>query len=419
MSAGGTRGTRGVRGPRSLGVARRGPVRGSRARPLALSLALLGALACSATGAVAPDLTDLDHTDDLDPGTPRLVIAGGALSSATAEVWRAFVEARHGSGPLCVLPTASGNPEASGASAAETLRAHAPEAEVRVLLLTVDNAGLATQAAFSEELRRCSGYWFTGGSQSRITRTFRPNDIATKAWQTLVDRHAQGAVIGGSSAGAAMMSSVMIAGGSSRDAIDHGLASSDDDPGVDIQPGMHLFDAGVIDQHFLARGRIGRLLVTVLEHPEVQVGFGIDENTALVVEADSAHVLGASGVVIVDGRNAASSGGNLHIWLAGQGDRFSLADLVPRVDPDKARLAPSNAVPPAPHDLFDRWVFLHWLDDFARTSSDRFTVDAGNGATLEWAKSPGFSAHSVHPSRGPDDTPAGLSLGRLGVRLQR
>lgn len=382
-----------------------------------VTLAALVTLACSASAATAPHLS---ATDPLAPRSPRLVIAGGALSAETAAVWQAFVEARHGSGPLCVLPTASGNPERSGASAAATLRRYTHEVNVRVLPLTTESAGLATQPGFAEELRACSGYWFVGGSQSRITDVFLPGGLETMAWQALHDRHAQGAVIGGSSAGAAMMSSLMIAGGSSREALDHGVATSPDGPGIDVRAGMRLFDAGVLDQHFLARGRIGRLLVTVLDHPEIAVGFGIDENTALVVEGDSVRVLGESGVIIVDGRAASGRGDEaLHVWLAGSGDHFTLEQLTPTAASHKTSIPADGSAVAAPDDLFARWVFLEALVALARSSVTEVSWDAGNGASVAVTKAARFSAQQAQTNGGPEGTPAGLSLGPLEVRVQR
>ncbi|MEJ2204672.1 MAG: Type 1 glutamine amidotransferase-like domain-containing protein [Gemmatimonadota bacterium] len=111
---------------------------------------------------------------------------------------------------------------------------------------------------------------------------FLPGGDTTAAYQTLWRRWQEGAVVAGSSAGAAMMSRIMIAGGSSAEAVTHGVAPDGEGEGVVIRSGMGFLPHAIVDQHFLARGRIGRLLVAVLATDSLPLGLGIDENTALV-----------------------------------------------------------------------------------------------------------------------------------------
>jgi cyanophycinase len=109
-------------------------------------------------------------------------------------------------------------------------------------------------------------------------------------------------MVGGTSAGAAIMSDPMIAGGSTTTAIARGVRRSaietdeDDDGaagGVSITPGIGFLASAIIDQHFLARGRIGRLVAAVLDLDEFDIGFGVDEDTGLVIDDDVAYVVGA------------------------------------------------------------------------------------------------------------------------------
>jgi cyanophycinase len=104
-------------------------------------------------------------------------------------------------------------------------------------------------------------------------------------------RYAEGIVVGGTSAGAAMMPDVMIIEG-----------DSETNPRIEIvemEPGMGFLPGVVIDQHFLQRGRIGRLLSAVTQQPVV-LGFGIDENTAVVVNNNQFEVVGEGAVTVVD-----------------------------------------------------------------------------------------------------------------------
>ncbi len=111
-----------------------------------------------------------------------------------------------------------------------------------------------------------------------------------------------GAVVSGSSAGAAIMTDPMIGGGSSAGALQEGVRAEGEGEGVVLEKGLGLLETAFVDQHFLARGRWARLLVAVLATDSFDLGMGIDENTALVVEGDSAWVVGASGVVFFDTR---------------------------------------------------------------------------------------------------------------------
>lgn len=100
-----------------------------------------------------------------------------------------------------------------------------------------------------------------------------------------------GIVIGGTSAGAAMMPDMMIIEG-----------DSETNPRVDVVamgPGMGFLPGVVIDQHFAQRGRLGRLVSALLLQPAV-LGFGIDENTAIVVTGDEFEVIGESAVTVID-----------------------------------------------------------------------------------------------------------------------
>ena len=119
---------------------------------------------------------------------------------------------------------------------------------------------------------------------------------------------ARGGVVGGTSAGAAIQSKVMIAGGQTEPRMATGL---------DLLPGA------IIDQHFLARKRHDRLVAAVTKHPEC-VGFGIDEGTALVVRGRRLEVLGNSTVTVI---LAASNGRPLREFQLKSGERHDLTML--------------------------------------------------------------------------------------------
>ena len=102
------------------------------------------------------------------------------------------------------------------------------------------------------------------------------------------------------SGGAAALSPLMIAGGSSEEALRYGVASDDSHPGLLVEPGLGLFDAGILDQNLVGAHRLGRLIVACAEEA-VPLGFGLCEEAGLVVEPDRRmRVIGGQGVVVVE-----------------------------------------------------------------------------------------------------------------------
>ena len=96
-----------------------------------------------------------------------------------------------------------------------------------------------------------------------------------------------------------MMSQPMILGGTSIEAVVHGVTDDPERPGLLMGTGLGFFPFGMVDQHFIKRGRLGRLVVA-MAGAGVRRGFGIDENTALLVEGAAARVCGEYGVMVID-----------------------------------------------------------------------------------------------------------------------
>jgi len=359
-----------------------------------------------------------DHDEGaVVPG--RLVIVGGALQSDNAAVYSAVLEARHGSGPLCVIPTASSDPSEAIEGAVATLTQYGGIGSAKGVLLSTDEPERARDPAVASELTECSGFYFTGGSQSRILDVFLPEGDTTEAYRALWQRWREGAVVAGSSAGAAMMSRVMISGGSSEEAVNLGVADAQDADGVRLRPGMGFFEP-ILDQHFLARGRIGRLIVAVIDEAAPQIGLGIDENTALVVDGESAVVVGASGVVLVDGRASQTLGPNrasgLTVSLIGAGDTVDLNSLEIRRAGGKTVLPVDETTLELPEDPFARWAFLHLMRDLAASPATEASFDLA-GVTLRIVEAVDFSVAGSGTSGGVEGAPPGLSAGPFLVDL--
>ena len=95
------------------------------------------------------------------------------------------------------------------------------------------------------------------------------------------------------------MSHPMLLGGTSLEAMVHGVTDDPEEPGILIGDGLGFFPFGFVDQHFIKRGRLGRLVVA-MANTRHKRGFGIDENTALIVEEGIGRVVGEYGVFFVD-----------------------------------------------------------------------------------------------------------------------
>jgi cyanophycinase len=156
-------------------------------------------------------------------------------------------------------------------------------------VLDVTNRQEANSAATYEAVAGASGIFFTGGDQLRITSLLG----GTRCDEALHDAYRAGAVIAGTSAGASAMSETMIVEGEDAEAPQRNI--------VQMAPGMGLIREVVIDQHFAQRGRLGRLLTAVAQHPYM-LGVGIDEDTAIVVLPDDIfEVIGSKAVTVIDG----------------------------------------------------------------------------------------------------------------------
>ncbi|MEG4517437.1 MULTISPECIES: cyanophycinase [unclassified Microcoleus] len=145
----------------------------------------------------------------------------------------------------------------------------------------------ASDPDYLEAIEQATGIFFTGGDQARIISCLKD----TKLDAAMHKRFSEGIIIGGTSAGAAMMPDMMIIEG-----------DSETNPRVDVVamgPGMGFLPGVVIDQHFAQRGRLGRLVSALLLQPAV-LGFGIDENTAILVSGDELEVIGESAVTVID-----------------------------------------------------------------------------------------------------------------------
>ncbi|MEM9294755.1 MAG: cyanophycinase [Planctomycetota bacterium] len=309
-------------------------------------------LACVATA------VGLGFLATAEAGT--LVVAGGRLSPEHEAVYRATLDDRLTTGPLGVVPLASGVPERSGPLTVQDFRQYVDDPGLVFDTEVVhDDPAYAGSAECAAVFASCGALWFTGGDQSRITANLRPAAGDTPGFRAVHELIERGGVVGGTSAGAAMMSRWMLTGGSSADAMLLGARPGVDVPGVGYAQGMDLFPYGVIDQHFLRRGRFGRLL-TACGQLEQDFGFGVSENRAMRVDlaAHTARVIGDDGLTLLDLRLAEREGhgwSNVRLSILSDGDVVGLRDGGVDIDPRRGPLATAGSADVPPVSFPEMW----------------------------------------------------------------
>ena len=254
------------------------------------ALALHG-LACATAAPPAADSRPKGHL---------LIVGGGPIPDSLLE---RFVTLSGGPGRarIIVFPMASEDPDA-GLEISEDFRKLGASAE-RVVLT---HAQADTPEA-AQHLDGITGIWFGGGDQARLTAAL----LHTPVQAAILARYRNGAVVGGTSAGAAVMSTPMITGDERRPGGDRPPAKDSSDAFMTIArdnvvtvEGFGLLPGAIVDQHFVRRRRNNRLLSLVLENPTL-VGVGIDESTAIEVGPQGPwKVLGESVAVVYDARQA-------------------------------------------------------------------------------------------------------------------
>ncbi|WP_406697526.1 cyanophycinase [Singulisphaera sp. Ch08] len=215
---------------------------------------------------------------------------------------------------IVVIPTATSNADKPDHLA--TLLADWKLSNVEsVQLLHTRSRETANDPAFVQPLLQATGVWLTGGDQVFLTDAY----LGTAVQEQLKAILARGGVVAGTSAGAAVMSGVMIAGGLNK---------------ADVSVGFDFIKGAVIDQHFLKRNRMERLIGVLSMHPNL-VGLGIDEETALVVDVREHHlsVLGSSYVVACVPDSQRKS---VRLQFLKSGDTTAMADLMQQSPVEKA-----------------------------------------------------------------------------------
>lgn len=375
--------------------------------------------------AVAMAIVVAAATTACSTGKGHLVIAGGAVSTENKAIYRAIVGGMNDpDGQIGILPTASGEAALAVQDQIEGFtNAGTPAAQLVPIDVTIANPQDANSPAIAKLIRNCDAVFFTGGDQARVLDAFKPGGVETEGARALRGVLARDGVLAGTSAGAALMSSPMIGGGRSetalvRGAIAHVDAPEGDEPGVIVREGMGYFPYGITDQHFLARGRYGRLAVA-LESTGIRRGYGVQENCAMHVDLTTHRIapIGDHALTVIDTKHLTRDGDSLRglrVSVLSTGDFIDGA--TGRITHDSGRIplvaldAGAATLPPMPDA---------WAED-ALIIALRALAD--NPATTITLRSPAFDVILTEDNRtryviGEGSAPGSLALGAVNVSL--
>lgn len=253
-----------------------------------------------------------------------LVLIGGACSPE-GEALGAFVERSRGREGGCIVgfTTASSDPMGSALAWRSDLKiAGASNVEIPI----VANRNAAQDRKIAELLSSAQGIFLGGGDQVHLVATL----AGSRVGNAIRDAYHRGAVVCGTSAGAAALTETILAGGE----VDETGKHND----MHIGPGLGLLGfRAMIDTHFAQRRRLHRLFVAIAANPEL-MGLGIDEDTAFIVHGHLGEVVGKGGVTFVDGRGVRFDNADevttgarltlsyLRVGLLGPGYEFNLRE---------------------------------------------------------------------------------------------
>ncbi|WP_179218478.1 cyanophycinase [Saccharibacillus sp. O23] len=236
-----------------------------------------------------------------------MIIGGKEDKKGDKVILRHFVEMSGGEkSRIGILTTATQYPTETGEEYDELFRSlGCPDTQI----FHLDTRESAEEGELKKRLETCTGLFITGGDQVRLTSLLG----GTFFYDELRDRWHDGMPIGGTSAGAAVMSCHMIMS----------ALEVEDEYIVEMGVGFCLIEDAIIDQHFSQRARFGRLMTAIAHNPQV-MGIGIDENTAIHVQDDGSvfSVLGEHSVTVFDGKkleyvDTTDHGDNTNITISG------------------------------------------------------------------------------------------------------
>ncbi|MCI0922207.1 cyanophycinase [Sphingobacterium rhinopitheci] len=189
---------------------------------------------------------------------------------------------------IVILPMATSEPIESITYISEQIQAFSKH-KITAFNFTKDQAD--TKKDWIDSVRNARLIYVTGGDQNKFMDVVR----GTKLYDAMHSAFRDGATIAGTSAGAAIMSQVMITGDQRENSNSIQTVSKDN---IITTSGMGFLQSAIIDQHFIIRSRYNRLLSVLVDNPTKTL-IGVDEGTALIVRGQEVQVVGDSQVLVV------------------------------------------------------------------------------------------------------------------------
>jgi len=223
----------------------------------------------------------------------KLVIIGGVQ---TSEIVKKYVELAGGKDArIIVIPNAGSDPVYWSKEQVKEFTDLGAQADY--LLFTRETADNESNL---KKMDWANAVFFLGGDQSVLTRDM----LGTKLLEKVFNIYNNGGVVGGSSAGAAVMSEVMITGNELVNPDSNDAFITIEKNNIETKKGFGFIKNAIIDQHFLKRKRHNRTISAVIEHPNL-LGIAIDESTSIIVYPnDTFEVLGNNQVLVYDATSA-------------------------------------------------------------------------------------------------------------------
>lgn len=220
-----------------------------------------------------------------NPKGKLFIIGGGVRSTELMQSLVNTAELR-ASDYIIVLPMATSEPEESFALLSKQI---APYSKAKISSFNFTKEQADSHNSWIDSVRNARLIYVTGGDQNKFMDVVR----GTKLYDVLHEAFQAGATIAGTSAGAAIMSEVMITGDQKDNTSAIQTISKDN---IITSTGMGFLKNAIIDQHFIYRSRYNRLISVMLDYPS-HLLLGIDEGTAIVVKGKDVSVVGDSQVV--------------------------------------------------------------------------------------------------------------------------
>ena len=273
----------------------------------------------------------------------RIVLLGSSPLKADPAMLAPVLELVR-QGPVGVLAAASAEPKATAREHVELLSGSGCRPST--------SGSASTTSTTRCRTRRCSrrspasrGILFCGGNQIRLVETLLHRGEESAVLRAIARAHSRGATLIAASGAASALSGVMIAGGSSWEALRYGVSSDTGHRGLVIQEGIGLFGGGIVDQNLGGGNRLGRLIVACAEESE-RFGIGVFEDSAAVASRAGAvlEAAGRHGFLLVEIdpatlrlQNDSFVAENVRLTVVAPGERLDLpAATVARTAPAEA-----------------------------------------------------------------------------------